>query len=115
MTINYLSLLSWIRQSGEFLPSSFSRYSQRRSPFPSFFFRRLQKAIKNLDKAVQINPQYVSAHVLMGQIYQSLGYNEKARIHLQTALKYEQEGAIAEAAREMLKKPRKKSSGDTDE
>ncbi len=61
-----------------------------------------QKAIEDLKVALRINPQYVIAHALIGQIYFRSGKYREAREHLQIVLQYEQEGAAASAAREML-------------
>ncbi len=60
------------------------------------------KAIEDLKVALRINPQYVIAHALIGQIYFRSGRYREAREHLQIVLHYEQEGAAAQAAREML-------------
>ena len=62
------------------------------------------EAVGYLKKAIQLNQHYVIAHMLIGQIYLKLGKHDEARSHLQTVLMYEQEGVVALAAREMLKK-----------
>lgn len=66
--------------------------------------RLLQQSVDYLQKAINLNPQYVKAHGLLGNIYLILGKHRQAREHLETVLRYEQEGSTAEGARELLKK-----------
>jgi hypothetical protein len=66
--------------------------------------RLLVESIQHLNRAIQINPQYVDAHGLLGTIQFKLGFYEEARKHLKIFLEYEKHGDSAEEARKMLDK-----------
>ena len=64
----------------------------------------IQTAIEYLNSAIQLNPHYLKAHVLAGNIYLILKRYDRARWHSETVLKYEQEGQYAELAKKILSK-----------
>jgi tetratricopeptide (TPR) repeat protein len=64
----------------------------------------VEKAVQHLDRAIQLNPQYLKAHNLYAEILLIFGHYEKAREHLETVLRYEKEGNLARSARRMLEK-----------
>jgi tetratricopeptide (TPR) repeat protein len=64
----------------------------------------IEEAMQYLGKAIKLNPQYVKAHSLLGDILFRFGRFDEARKHLETALMYEKEGKSANAARKLLEK-----------
>lgn len=64
----------------------------------------IDNAMQYLKRAIQLNPQYVKAHSLLGDILYRLGRHEEAKKHLETALIYEKEGRTAEATKKILEK-----------
>ncbi len=68
----------------------------------------LENSIQYLMKAIQLNPQYVKAHSLLGDIFYRIGQYDKAEKHLETALIYEKEGKTAEAVKMLLEKLKSK-------
>ncbi len=61
-------------------------------------------AIDSLDKALQLNPQYVKALALKGNALYLFKRYDEARRNLETVLRYEQEGPTADLARKILEK-----------
>ncbi len=64
----------------------------------------IRAALDSLDKAIQLNPQYVKAHALKGNALYLFKQYDEARRHLETVLRYEQEGPTADLARKILEK-----------
>jgi tetratricopeptide (TPR) repeat protein len=64
----------------------------------------VEKSVQYLDKALQSNPQYSKAHNLYGEILYRFGYYKEARKHLETVLRYEKEGDLAQSAKDILDK-----------
>jgi tetratricopeptide (TPR) repeat protein len=62
----------------------------------------LEKATEYLEQAVRVNPQYSNAHNLYGKVLVRLGRYDEARKHLETVLKYEEEGKTAQSAKKLL-------------
>jgi len=52
------------------------------------YFRigELNKAVRKFEDVLKINPNYAQTHYLLGQVYQRLGKNGKARVHFQKFL-----------------------------
>jgi tetratricopeptide (TPR) repeat protein len=62
----------------------------------------LERPIKYLNIAIQLNPQFVKAHSLLGNAFFMLKDFDKAKIHIQSVIKYGGEGADVELAKKIL-------------
>lgn len=65
--------------------------------------RQVLMARDHLQNAVAIEPRDYRSHVLLGQVLFSLGQRDAAREHLETALRIEPSGAVADTARQFLR------------
>ncbi len=84
--------------------SLFRRYLEEARAGKRPDIKLIEEAMQYLGKAIQLNPQYVKAHSLLGDILFRFGRFDEARKHLETALMYEKEGKTADAARKVLEK-----------
>ncbi len=62
----------------------------------------MESAMDYLNDAISINPQYIKAHALLGDILIKFRRYDEAKEHLNTVLLYEKEGRSAEMAKKLL-------------
>lgn len=84
--------------------SQFRRYVKalRKGQQPDV--KLVENAVEYLNRAIQLNPQYVKAHGLLGNILAKFGKYDEARKHLEMVLKYEKEGKTAESTKKLLER-----------
>jgi tetratricopeptide (TPR) repeat protein len=73
--------------------------------------RRVLKARALLEKAIELDAGDYKSHALLGQVLLSLGQREAARRHLETALRIQPHGAVADTSRRFLAELGERAAG----